>query len=660
MYIMRLARALLILSAAAAWPAAAQTAPSWDNSGNGMLNGTYYFRHVVWDVGNVTLNPLLNLNDAVALYGTVTFDGKGNYTMTATQYALGAAQPAAVTPAPTGTYTIAASGQGMIDNPLINNDSIHGVVSKQGVFIGSSTEGAYNDFFLAVPAPSPAATNASFNGSWWLAEMDMTNTSSSRWSSSLFQVSPNGAGKMDITGTGYVAGGSASATQSATGLTYAFNNGAGLITFPNQSTTNLFLYGSKNLYISPDGNFIFGGSPVGFDFFVGVRQATGVPPFSGLYDQAGVAEDVSAASGANGYVLLDTYYGSFSAVPNAAGCPDAGCVIGHQRIQDLQYNNPYDNSYYETFPNILTTSFASSGVNYVVGAGGIRIGSGISPYLTLNVAFPAPAPTGTGVFLNPLGVANDANYAPFTAGIAPGEYLVLYGSNLAPAGLKVADKLPFQNILNGVQVLINGSPVPIYYVSPTQISVLVPYGLSTSIAQIQVVNNSVNSNTATVWVNTTSAGVFTQNQNGLGYAAAQHADFSLLTPLRPAQPGETIQIYLSGLGVVDQTVADGATAPSSPLANVVSANAPSVYIDGNQATVSFAGLSPCCVSLYQLNVVVPSGVTNGALVVATPDSVTLQAYIPVASSSKAKPTALRRAPRAQSVHPRTPNVSRKR
>ena len=77
-------------------------------------------------------------------------------------------------------------------------------------------------------------------------------------------------------------------------------------------------------------------------------------------------------------------------------------------------------------------------MRYVVGADGIRIGSGIGPYLGLNVALPAPtvsAPSG-GVFLNPMGVVNAGSFAPFTASWAPGELLMLYGSNLAPIRLR--------------------------------------------------------------------------------------------------------------------------------------------------------------------------------------------------------------------------------
>ena len=61
-----------------------------------------------------------------------------------------------------------------------------------------------------------------------------------------------------------------------------------VVTFPN-STSNV-ITGQKYVYISPDGNFIFGGSPQGFDMFVGVRTGSGAS-FGGLYYQAGLDQD---------------------------------------------------------------------------------------------------------------------------------------------------------------------------------------------------------------------------------------------------------------------------------------------------------------------------------------------------------------------------------
>jgi hypothetical protein len=53
----------------------------------------------------------------------------------------------------TGTYSIAASGQGFLSSPVVNGDFIFGLVNQQGIFVGSSTENlnGYNDLFIAAP-----------------------------------------------------------------------------------------------------------------------------------------------------------------------------------------------------------------------------------------------------------------------------------------------------------------------------------------------------------------------------------------------------------------------------------------------------------------------------------------------------------------------------
>ena len=80
--------------------------------------------------------------------------------------------------------------------------------------------------------------------------------------------------------------------------------------------------GTELLYISPDGNFIFGGSASGYDMFVGVRAATSAPSnYDGLYYQAGLDLDESAAGGVS---PLDSYYGSFQAL--------SGKIVGHQEF----------------------------------------------------------------------------------------------------------------------------------------------------------------------------------------------------------------------------------------------------------------------------------------------------------------------------------------
>ncbi|MGA2599873.1 MAG: hypothetical protein ABSH09_23105, partial [Bryobacteraceae bacterium] len=70
--------------------------------------------------------------------------------------------------------------------------------------------------------------------------------------------------------------------------------------------------------------------------------------------------------------------------------------------------------------------------------------------------------------------------------------------------------------------------------------------------------------------------------------------------------------YVTGLGSVTPTVADGA-APSNTTLSTVDDDV-AVFVDGQQATVAFAGLAPGFAGLYQVNFVVPSGVTPSSLV----------------------------------------------
>jgi uncharacterized protein (TIGR03437 family) len=287
-------------------------------------------------------------------------------------------------------------------------------------------------------------------------------------------------------------------------------------------------------------------------------------------------------------------------------------------------------------------------MRYAVGAGGaIRIGSGIGPNLGLNVALAAPSLSGTGVYLNPLGIVNAASWAPFTQAIAPGEFIELFGTGLAPGASSAT--VPFPPILRGVQVLMNNIPAPLYTVSPGEIRAIVPYGITGSIVTIQVINNQVPSNTVTAYTGLTVPGVFTLNQNGLGYGAVQHsADYSTVTAAKPAQPSETVLVYLSGLGAVSPVVSDGAGAPSNPLSWAT--NTITVYIGGQSVTPSYFGLVPGSAGLYQLNVQVPAGLTAGdySLEIVGPDSDTMQALIPVgtaaAASLRAPAAAARRIP----------------
>jgi uncharacterized protein (TIGR03437 family) len=585
-----------------------------------LLKGTYYFREVFYAVGYNDGS----LSEASALYGSITFSGTGTYTC---QVSLIDSRAGLESGTLNGTYSIAASGYGFISNPLSNGDYVYGLVSSTGIFVGSTTEttAGFNDLLIAAPVASPAPTAGSFKGTYTIAGIDLSSGSPSTTLGYLLQVNPDGVSALGtVSGTAYAGGaGSTKYPQSFTGSKYIASGGAMVATFPN-STSNV-ITGQKYIYISPDGNFVFGGSPQGFDMFVGVRNGSGAS-FGGLYYQAGLDQDESQLASAD-FANLDTYYGSFSAGGNHS--------LGHQRLFSPFNGSAYDYTYADSYSTPSSSgSYATTFVNYVVGAGGVRIGSGIGPYLGISVALPAPGFTGSGVYLNPAGIVNAASSAPFTAGVSPGELLTLYGTNLADSTV-IASGIPFPTSLGNVQVMINGIAAPIYYVAPTQVSVIVPYEITSAIVQVQVVTDGNPSNTVTEYLNTTSAGVFSVPAGGLGDGAVLHQDGSLVSAANPAQANETVSVFLTGLGSVNPGIDDGAPGPVSPLSNTVSTI--TAYIGGKQATLSYAGLAPQLAGLYQVNVTVPSGLTAGEnnLNIVGPDSYTSEVTISVGGSATA-------------------------
>jgi uncharacterized protein (TIGR03437 family) len=141
--------------------------------------------------------------------------------------------------------------------------------------------------------------------------------------------------------------------------------------------------------------------------------------------------------------------------------------------------------------------------------------------------------------------------------------------------------------------------------------------------------------------------VFTVPPGGVGYGAVLHGDYSLVTAQNPAQLGETVSVYLTGLGATNPVIQDGSAGPASSQTN----NAIQVFIGGLQATVSYSGLAPQLAGLYQVNFTVPSGLTAGdnSLEIVGPDSDAAEALIPVgtvlatsAASPAPQPAAVRR------------------
>jgi minor extracellular serine protease Vpr len=222
-------------------------------------------------------------------------------------------------------------------------------------------------------------------------------------------------------------------------------------------------------------------------------------------------------------------------------------------------------------------------------------------------ALPRPA-------INSSGVVNTGSYQ-VGQGLAPGSYISIFGTSLADA-LVFSPTLSLPVSLGTVSVSFDGGglslPGHISFVSPGQVNVQIPWEFQgqSSVKMILSVGY-VPSAAYTVPLNSYSPGIFEFSDNGHLSAAATDANGVVFTQANPAKRGQTIVLYVNGLGPVDHQPLSGEPTPQPPpLANT---NVPPTVKIGNIAAhVDFSGMSPGWVGLYQVNVVVPQDAATGA------------------------------------------------
>jgi uncharacterized protein (TIGR03437 family) len=594
---------------------------------NQSLNGKFFFRQV-----SLGADGAGNLTDPRSLQGTITFDSAGNFTFTGQQVI---ANNAATSQSGKGTYSVDPAGFVSLDSPLRAGDKENARLGPIGL-IGSSTESTDStyDLFVAIPAPA-AGTPATFSGSYWAVSLEFPAGSSANARNAIFNLTTGASGTLansNVTGHAANLNSGAPTTQQLTGATFTVNaDGTGTLSFGTASTASL-VSGSKNLYVSADGNVILGGGTAtgSHDFLIGVKavagatNATWTDSGKSHFWGAGVRFDPSNSSPLLGYA------GSLA----AAG---TGNVTWAKRMKALGQGNldftAVNNYALNTdgsgaMPNsLMQVALGGQGNAFVTAAidardpGAFEIGVGVRMYTV----------SGTGVFLNPQGVVSAASFAPAGNPIGPGEFIALYGSGLAKSLQVTVPPYPTGAGLNGVTVLINNKPAALYFVSAGQINCIVPYSTTGPTATIVVNNGGTNSNTVTVPVAVTAPGLFSSDQSGTGAGAIRHADFTLVNAASPALGGETVLVYLTGMGAVNPPLADGVGGGSSPLNNATAQV--NVLIGGIAGQVSYSGLAPGFPGLYQINVTLPPlppGATGSIpLAIATNNAYHDQIVIPI-------------------------------
>jgi trimeric autotransporter adhesin len=210
--------------------------------------------------------------------------------------------------------------------------------------------------------------------------------------------------------------------------------------------------------------------------------------------------------------------------------------------------------------------------------------------------------------------------APLGAGtqsagsFAPGDLILLKGTGLADE--QATSTSPLKNLLGGASVILGGAPIPLLYADTGQVVGLVPPDASPNASpQLIVSRDAALGFPVSVIISTTHPAVLTADGSGQGQALIYKANgttTTLANTANPVNPGDSIVVYCTGLGVTN--------------ANGSASNTPVLNIGGLQAQISYAGVglpanypaggAPTLLGvvsaglggLYQINATVPAGI----------------------------------------------------
>ncbi len=218
------------------------------------------------------------------------------------------------------------------------------------------------------------------------------------------------------------------------------------------------------------------------------------------------------------------------------------------------------------------------------------------------------------------GIVNAASFNG--TAVAPGSIASVFGTKLATSS-SFAVQVPLPTALGGARLRFNNTvAVPKFFASPTQINFQVPWELAGQAqASLTATIAGLTSGALRVPLADFAPGLFSVNSAGSGQGAiliastgqvAAPSGSILDRAARPANRGEFAAIFCTGLGPVTNQPLSGAVARSNPLSTTTTI--PAVTVGGVPAPVTFSGLAPNAVGLYQVNLQVPPNAPRGAAV----------------------------------------------
>jgi uncharacterized protein (TIGR03437 family) len=293
----------------------------------------------------------------------------------------------------------------------------------------------------------------------------------------------------------------------------------------------------------------------------------------------------------------------------------------------------YENSITHGLPYTFTFMWTPPATNvgnitiYVAGNAGVGntpIPTDVGDHIYATTYTLTPSSGGAAPAISAGGIVSAGAFGAFAAATA-GSWIEIYGSNLGPSTGYSWQGSDFNGnnaptTLQGVTVKINGLSAFLDYVSSGQVNAQIPTGVGTGPATVTLTTSSGSSSPYTLTLNALEPGLLAPSSFTIGgkqYVVAFNSDGSYTLPTtstlgltsRPAKPGETIVIYGVGFGPAaaggTQILPGVIVTQSNSLTNSMQ-----MFFGGTQATLSYFGLAPTFVGLYQFNVTVPTSLAN--------------------------------------------------
>jgi len=207
-------------------------------------------------------------------------------------------------------------------------------------------------------------------------------------------------------------------------------------------------------------------------------------------------------------------------------------------------------------------------------------------------------------------ISSVVNAANGSATVAPGGLVSIYGAQLSPVNI-ATQQIPLPTALGESCLTVNGVAVPVLFVSSTQINGQLPFTVNGNATMVLRTPGGISNNFNLV-IQDNAPAIFQSGTAGpeTGLATIVRGDNNqLVTPTNPIHPNDSIVIYLTGMGVTVPPVPTGQAAPSGTLANALAA--PLLTLGGAAMKVTYAGLVPGEVGVYQINAVAPPNAPQG-------------------------------------------------